>query len=262
MDLREISAALVGLPLGGLRFYDSIGSTNDAALAWAAEGADDLSLVVADEQTSGRGRSGRKWHTPPGAAIALSMILRPSPIERTVPARITGLGALALVTACSRLGTQAEIKWPNDLLLHGRKVAGILVESEWMGNSLHASVLGIGVNVAEAAVPPSEELNYPATSLEAELGHPVNRTQLLRYLLEAIFEWRSRIGTPDFIEAWQLALAFRDEEIAVGREGEPALYGRLLGIGTDGSLQVLSDDMPTVVHFGEIHLRPRNDKMG
>ena len=80
----EITAALADLPLGGLRFFETTGSTNEDALEWAASGARDLSLVVADEQTAGRGRAGRKWHTPRGAALALSLILRPTAIERTL----------------------------------------------------------------------------------------------------------------------------------------------------------------------------------
>ncbi len=262
MNKDEISAALVDLPLGGLRFFSSTGSTNDAALEWAAAGARDLSLVVADEQTAGRGRAGRKWYTPPAAALAMSMILRPSPLERIIPARITGLGALALVQSCWKRGLKAQIKWPNDVLLNGRKAAGILVESEWAGNALHASVLGMGVNVMQAAVPPPDQVHFPATSLDAESGRPIERTKLLRDIIESLLEWRARIGTPEFILAWEAALAFRGEEITVGREGEPALHGKLLGLEPDGSLRLLADEMPTIVHFGEIQLRPSNDRIG
>ncbi len=180
MNKDEISAALADLPLGGLRFFDSIGSTNDEALAWISEDAQDLSIVVADEQTAGRGRSGQKWLTPPGSALAFSLILRPSTLERTVPGRITGLGALALAQCCADLGiSTARIKWPNDLLLNGRKAAGILVESAWAGNVLDASVLGIGLNVTAAAVPPASQVTFPATSLETELGRPPERVGTL-----------------------------------------------------------------------------------
>ena len=262
MDDRAISAALADLPLGGLRFFRSLGSTNDEALNWAAQGAPDLSIVVADEQTAGRGRSGRKWLTPPGSALALSVILRSSEIERTLPSRISGLGALAILQACQGLGLRPQIKWPNDVLLNGRKVAGILVESEWAGNLLHASILGLGINVAAAAVPPEEQLSFPATSLESEQGHPVERLGLLHDILSGLLEWRAQIGTPRFIQSWENALAFRSELVFVGREGEPALRGTLLGLEADGSLRLMSDDMPTIVHVGEIHLRPSNDRIG
>ena len=261
MHQAEISAALADLPLGGLRFFSTIGSTNDEALAWVATGAHDLSIVVADEQTAGRGRAGRKWFTPRGSALAVSLILRPTPVERTLPARITGLAALALIQCCRELRLQALIKWPNDILVQGRKVAGILVESAWAGNQLDASVLGIGVNVAAAAVPPIEQLAFPATSLETELGHAVDRLKLVRSLLAAIIRWRAQIGGPEFLSAWEEGLAFRGEQVTVGREGEPPLNGTLHGLEADGSLRMMADNIPAVVHFGEIHLRPSNDKI-
>jgi BirA family biotin operon repressor/biotin-[acetyl-CoA-carboxylase] ligase len=261
MQEREILAALADLPLGGLRFFSTIGSTNDEALAWAASGARDLAVVTAEEQTAGRGQAGRKWHTPPGAALAFSVILRPTAVERTLPARMTGLAALALVQSCDSMGLRPQIKWPNDLLLSGRKAAGILVESVWAGNQLDASVLGTGVNVSQAAVPPADQLSFPATSLEAELGRAVNRVGLLRETLEALLQWRSKIGTSEFIEAWEQALAFRGEQVSVGRDGETPLTGTLMGLEPDGSLRIEADSMPTVVHFGEIHLRPRDDKI-
>ena len=262
MQQAEISAALADLPLGGLRFFSTIGSTNDEALAWAAEGARDVSLVIADEQTAGRGRAGRKWSTPSGSALALSLILRPRPVERTLPARMTGLAALALVQCCRERALEAQIKWPNDVLLRGCKVAGILVESAWAGNALDAAVLGIGVNVAAAAVPPPEQLSFPATSFETELGRRVDRVKLLRDILAALLEWRSRLGTPEFVQAWEAALAFRGEQVFVGKDNERPLEGTLLGLGQDGSLCLLADGMPQIVHFGEIHLRPRNDRIG
>jgi len=262
MDKDEISAALADLPLGGLRFFGSIGSTNDEALAWAVEGAQDLSMVVADEQTAGRGRSGNKWHTPAGAALALSIVLRPTALERTVPGRITGLGALALFQCCADLGIEAQIKWPNDLLLNGRKAAGILVESAWAGNVLDASVLGIGLNVGQAAVPPAGQLTFPATSLEHEVGFPLERVKLLKEIVAALIAWRSQIATRDFILAWENSLAFRGEQVLIGRDGERLLNGRLLGLEPDGSLRLMADEMPTIVHFGEIHLRPTDDRIG
>jgi BirA family biotin operon repressor/biotin-[acetyl-CoA-carboxylase] ligase len=262
MDQNELSAALAGLPLGGLRFFPSIGSTNDEALRWSAGGAPDLSLVVADEQTAGRGRAGRRWHTPPGTALAFSLVLRPSPAESTYPARLTGLAALALVDSCGALGLQARIKWPNDVLLGGRKTAGILVESSWGAQALDAAVLGVGLNVAPAAVPPAGELSFPATSLEAELGQPIQRPQLLRDILAALLAWRSRIGSKEFLDAWEASLAYRGELVTVAQDGGQSLTGTLLGLERDGSLRLAANDKPVVVHFGEIHLRPMDDKMG
>jgi BirA family transcriptional regulator, biotin operon repressor / biotin---[acetyl-CoA-carboxylase] ligase len=258
----DVTAALLDLPLGGLRFLTSTGSTNDDALAWAAAGAQDFSVVVADEQTAGRGRSGRKWFTPAGSALALSVVLRPTPVERALPGRITGLGALSVLQSCIQLGLHAQIKWPNDILLDGKKVAGILVETKWAGNQLAASVLGIGVNLGLAAIPPSNELAFPATSLETESGRPLQQTAILKEIVTALLAWRSRLGSPDFIRIWEDNLAFRQQLVSIGTDGEPQLSGKLDGLEPDGSLRLVANDMPTIVHFGEIHLRRSDDRIG
>ncbi len=249
--------ALSSLPLGGLRYFQTIGSTNDEALAWAAQGASDLSLVAADEQTAGRGRSGRKWFTPRGAALALSLILRPTSAERSYPARTTGLGALALTDALGKHGLAAQIKWPNDVLVNGRKAAGILVEAVWTGESLEALVLGMGVNVSAASVPPADQVSFPATSVESELGRPLERVELIGDILARLIDRRARLGTKDFVQAWEAALAFRGEQVQVQGEAGPPLVGKLLGLGADGSLQLTgADGKLHTFQFGEVQLRP------
>jgi biotin-[acetyl-CoA-carboxylase] ligase BirA-like protein len=160
VKVQDFQSALAELPLAGFRFFSSIGSTNDEALAWAREGAPDLSLVAADEQTAGRGRSGRKWFTPPGSALAFSLILRPTAAERTFPARITGLSGLALVDVCRKFRCSAQIKWPNDVLINGRKAAGILTEASWTGPDVDAFILGVGINVGTASLPTADQFCF------------------------------------------------------------------------------------------------------
>ncbi len=257
MDEHKLQKALSSLPLGGLRYFESTGSTNDDALAWAAQDAPNLSLVVADEQTSGRGRSGRKWFTPPKTALAFSLILRPTAAERTHPARTTGLGALALVDSLRMIGLAPQIKWPNDVLINEHKVAGILVESVWTGDTLDASVLGMGVNVLAASVPPADQTLFPATSIENELGQAIERAELFSNILASLIGWRSRLGTNEFMQAWEDVLAFRGRQVQVWAGNDEPLTGFLLGLGSDGSL-CLRDERgnPVTVQFGEIHLRP------
>lgn len=257
MNKTDLQVALRGLPLGDLRFFESISSTNDEALAWAAQDAPDLSLVIADEQTSGRGRSGRKWFTPPKTALAFSLILRPTAAERTHPARTTGLGALALADSLRTIGLAPQIKWPNDVLLNGKKVAGILVESVWTGDTLDASVLGMGVNVLAASVPPADQTLFPATSIENELGNPIEPTELFSDILASLIGWRSRLGTNKFMQAWEDALAFRGKQVQVWAGNDEPLTGFLLGLESDGSLRLRDErGNPVTVQFGEIHLRP------
>jgi len=257
LNTTKLQVALRGLPLSDLRFFESIGSTNDEALAWAAQGAADFSLVVADEQTSGRGRSGRKWFTPPQTALAFSLILRPTADESTHPARTTGLGALALVDSLRKIGLVPQIKWPNDVLLNGHKVAGILVESVWTGDRPDAFILGMGVNVLTASVPPTDQTLFPATSIEDELGKTIKRTELLNNILTFLIAWRSCLGTDEFMQAWVDALAFRGKQVQVWAGSDRPLTGSLLGLESDGSLCLRDEHGNHVtVQFGEIHLRP------
>lgn len=263
--LKKLQSTLASLPLADLRVFDSIGSTNDEALAWATEGARDFSLVIADEQTTGRGRAGRKWVTPHGTALAFSLILRPNLTptpaperrgENFSPTQFTGLGAVALVDALKKRGLKPQIKWPNDVLLNQKKAAGILVESVWTGDALDTVVLGIGVNALAGSNPPDDELLFPATNVEAELGRSIKRAELLRDILSALVVWRPKMSTGELVKAWDENLSFRGEQVEVSRGGEEPLTGRVVGLESDGSLRLLNNDKIVTVQFGEIHLRP------
>ncbi|MFH1183667.1 MAG: biotin--[acetyl-CoA-carboxylase] ligase [Chloroflexota bacterium] len=241
--------------------FQSLGSTNNEALAWASEGAADLSLVVADEQTAGRGRSGRKWLTPPGTALALSAILRGDAAANDPSSRLAGLGALAVADACATLGLQPTIKWPNDVLLGGRKVAGVLVEAQWSGDSLQASVIGMGVNVLSRSTPPAGNVRFPATSIEHALGHGLNRTDMLRAVVSALIAWRPKIDTQEFLRAWESRLAFRGQKVTLTHDGQPPLTGDLLGLEDDGSLRMMGREGVLRVQMGEVHVHPADDRM-
>jgi BirA family biotin operon repressor/biotin-[acetyl-CoA-carboxylase] ligase len=258
----DVEAALRDLPLGGLRVFQSLGSTNDEALRWASDGAADLSLVVADEQTAGRGRGQRRWYTPRGTALALSLILRSFDVDQTPPGRLAGLGALAICSACEALGLQPAVKWPNDVLLDGKKVAGVLVETVWNGNVLRAAVVGLGVNVLDAPIPTQGRLLFPATSIAASHGRAVDRMSLLRALVEYLLAWRPRLHSADFLRAWEDRLAFRGEEVVLTREGQEPIAATLLGLESDGSLRLEYRQASLIVPMGEIHLRTTNDRMG
>jgi BirA family transcriptional regulator, biotin operon repressor / biotin---[acetyl-CoA-carboxylase] ligase len=258
MNQNELKRALSKLPLGDIRYFDSIGSTNNEALAWATSGARDLSLVIADEQTAGRGRLDRKWFTPRGTALAFSLILRPKEGEKPYLTRIVGLAALAVTDALRTRGLVSQVKWPNDILLNGRKVAGILVESVWSGEEVDCLVVGIGVNVLKNAVPSAEVLLFPAASLEEWLGPDVEREKVLRDILAGMIALRLHISSDSFIAAWEKALAFRGEQVQVEQGDGFLTTGKLLGLESDGSLR-LSDDTgkSLTVRFGDVRLRPR-----
>jgi BirA family biotin operon repressor/biotin-[acetyl-CoA-carboxylase] ligase len=258
MNEHSLRKKLSKLNLGGLRYFDSIGSTNDEALAWAANkpGAPDFSLVVADEQTQGRGRLNRKWFTPKGSGLALSLILRPPAVHVPHLSRIVGLAALSITEACSGLGLAPHIKWPNDILLNGKKVAGILIETVWSGDEVDSLVIGMGINIHKASVPPAELLQFPATSIEGEIGGETPaREEILFNILNTFLRWRERIGTDELIHAWEEMLAFRGEQVQVA--GDIPVTGKLLGLESDGSLRLRdANDKSVIIRFGDVSLRP------
>jgi BirA family biotin operon repressor/biotin-[acetyl-CoA-carboxylase] ligase len=258
MNQNELKKALSKLPLGDIRYFESIGSTNNEALAWATSDARDLSLVIADEQTAGRGRLDRKWFTPKGTALAFSLIMRPTPAEKPYLTRMVGLAALAVVDALRTRALAAEIKWPNDVLLNGRKVAGILVESVWSGGEVDYLIIGIGMNVLKGSVPAVELLHFPATSLEESLGPYVEREQILSDTIASVIALRSHIGSDAFLASWEKALAFRGELVEVEQGNGTSITGKLLGLEPDGSLKLSGNNNQSLtVRFGDVRLRPQ-----
>jgi BirA family transcriptional regulator, biotin operon repressor / biotin---[acetyl-CoA-carboxylase] ligase len=263
MNENILQKTLSNVPLGGFRYYEQTGSTNDIALAWAAAGAPDLALVVAEEQTAGRGRGNRSWFTPAGAGLAFSLVLQPSHGEQQSIPLFSALAALAVCEAVEPLGLEPEIKWPNDVLLNRRKVCGILAESVWLGEKLESIVLGVGVNIKQEAVPPPAGLNFPATCLEAELDlsprilQTVDRPALLCQILQSMLHWRGLLPTTPFLHALEERLAFRGELVEIWADSQVIGSGQVDGLGQDGSLRLLSTEgQAMLVRFGEVHLRP------
>jgi BirA family biotin operon repressor/biotin-[acetyl-CoA-carboxylase] ligase len=258
MDEKRVAAVVDGLPLTKWAYLEQVGSTNDVAADWLAAGQASPALVVADEQTAGRGRQGRSWHTPPGSALALSLLLDANTAASHM-GRAPGLGGLAVCSTLEALyGLQPQIKWPNDVLLDGKKVCGVLAEAQWSGNQAAALILGIGINVAARSVPPAKTLSFPATCVENALGRPVDRVELLGAVLRQTFTWLESIADEDFIAAWQRRLAYMHQPVtlAIGAAAPP-LRATLRGLAADGSLLAeLADGRQKTFAAGEITLRP------
>ena len=220
--------------------HRTIGSTNARAQELAVAGAPHGTIVTAGEQTAGRGRQGRAWATPAGTALAVSVVLRDPPPLLTLAA---GLAVADVAVALDAAGRQPAIKWPNDVLLDGRKLAGILAEGRLQERW---AVLGIGVNVAipQEAFPP--ELRERATSLGRT---PADVEQTLTTLLAALERW---------LESPTAALldAYRERDALAGRaiswEGGSGVAD---GIADDGRLRVRTDDGDErLLDAGEVHL--------
>lgn len=248
--------------MGNVQTYAQVGSTNDIVAEWAAGGAPDLSLALADEQTHGRGRAGRRWYSPAGTALAFSILLRPTEEEKHQPfSKFSGLGALAVATALEALyALSPEIKWPNDILLGGRKTAGVLVETAWSGAEPEHIIIGIGINVLPGAVPPPELLRFPATCIVAETPQPVERPALLRQVLEALLAWRETLPDPNFILEWEQRLAFRERPVTLDLGSGGSLHGEIAGLTSEGALNFRCvDGSLRAFPVGELSLRPVRD---
>lgn len=219
------------------RCLAATGSTNDVAREWAAAGAPAGAVVVADAQTRGRGRRGRGWHTPPGGALALSLVLRPA-----WPAgRLTLLPLAAGVAVARAAGRAAAVrcglKWPNDVLVRGRKLAGILVEVLGPDPAAAGVVLGIGVNLNLPLHRFPPDVRERATSLLHESGAPVRRPAFARELLSELDVWIDALDRePDAVLA-----AWRGLSVTLGREvevvhGAETVRGKAVDVDATGAL--------------------------
>jgi BirA family biotin operon repressor/biotin-[acetyl-CoA-carboxylase] ligase len=221
---------MIGTPRVHHRLTDS---TNERAKELAAAGAPDGTLVTADEQSAGRGRQGRVWTAPSGSAVLMSLVLRD--LDELLP-------VAAAVAIAEALPLEAAIKWPNDVWIDGRKVAGILVEGRpqegW-------AVLGVGLNVTTESFPP--ELADTATSLRLG-GSDTTPAQMLTALLTSLTKWLPA-SHDAVLAAWRERDALKGERVRWS--GGQGIAG---GIDDSGALLVETSDGPVTLDAGEVHL--------
>jgi BirA family biotin operon repressor/biotin-[acetyl-CoA-carboxylase] ligase len=200
IDPAALQSALADtLFLNGFHHFTVSDSTNSYALEQARLGAPSGSFYLADQQTAGRGRSDHEWHSAASQGIYLSVLFRPAAAQPLPTADLvwlplmTGLAAhraIAEVTALS-----PDLRWPNDILIESRKMAGILVEAQTESELVSAAVIGIGINLHQQSFPPN--LATPATSLDLETGRIVSRQQLLSALLQALHSELAAFSSPN-----------------------------------------------------------------
>lgn len=230
-DLPRIEAVLRGARPGRrLEFLEEVGSTQDRAFLLAEHGAPDGSVVLAERQTAGRGRHGNSWDAPAGAGIWFSVVLRPPVVPPPEPGLLVAATVLAVAEGIEEAaGLVPGIRWPNDLVVGDRKVAGILVETRDLAPEAPLFVLGVGLNTHRARGEFPAEIREVATSVAAETGSAPDRTALLAAVLAALDRWRGTLvaAGPAVVEA-----AFRARVAYLGRRvrlrcGEETLEGRL-----------------------------------
>ena len=238
-------------------YLESVDSTNNYAKRIAEDGTPSGTLVVADEQTGGKGRRGRSWSTPKGSNIAMTLLLRPR-FRPEHASRMTLLAAMAVTCGICRVtGLDAGIKWPNDVVVNGHKVCGILTEMNTEVDYINYVVIGIGINVNQKEFP--EEIRETATSLALELGHPVRRTLLINGVMCAFEEYyriyRETLDMSRLKEIYDQELVNVEREVKVLAPGGD-YTGISHGINNQGELIVeLSDGTIREVNSGEVSVR-------
>lgn len=218
--------------------HDQLASTNLTAMELGEAGAAEGLVVIADRQTAGKGRLGRSWASPGGVNLYLSILLRPSIPPWEVP-RLTFVSAVAAARALQdATGVMVEVKWPNDLLVKGKKIAGLLNEMSAESDAVHHVVLGIGLNINMTAGQFPSDLRYPATSVLLETGSAGSRLEVVVALLEhfdRLYTEFLTTGLTPILSSWQELFSMRGQTVRV-ESGANARIGVIVGVDEEGAL--------------------------
>jgi BirA family biotin operon repressor/biotin-[acetyl-CoA-carboxylase] ligase len=237
-------------------------STNRLAEELARAGAPDGTVVIADRQTAGRGRLGRSFFSPAGRGLYLSLVLRPRMPADRVHHHVFAAAAAVAEAAAAVLpqGARVEIKWPNDVLVEGRKLSGINLPVQLEGERVASAVLGVGVNVNTRAEEFPPELRSLATSLYAACGREIERAAFAERLLEGLERWIDRLRAGDFagvLDAWRARLALLGARVRIAGPGVPRpREGIARGVDSAGALLLETDAGLERVLAGDVNLAP------
>lgn len=225
-------------------YYSQIDSTNDEAQRLGMAGAPEGTIVLADSQTKGRGRMTRVWHSPPASNIYISLLLRPSLPPAAAPqiSLVAGVAVAELLEGyCPG---RVELKWPNDVLIEGKKICGILAQMKTNGQSIDFVVVGIGINVNIRQSQFPGEIRETATSLSAETGREIVRSDLVISLYENFTKWYKAFLQSGFTavkERWISLTPMIGKDIQIMLSDE-RIMGKALDLAGDGSLIILTSD--------------------
>ena len=221
-----------------IHYFPTVDSTNSKAYELALNGAEEGEVVIAESQEKGRGRLGRNWFSPPFLNLYLSIILRPKIPPHQAPL-ITLMAAVATADAIRKFsGLAPSIKWPNDILLRNRKIAGLLNEIHSEMDRIHFVILGIGINLNMDAKMFLKEIRNGATSLKRETGEMISRKDFIQKLLQELEDWYTiflKEGSTPVLEAWRKWAQIKGKPVKVTSFGE-TLVGVAVDIDSDGAL--------------------------
>ena len=243
LNQEKLKKSLAGKFIGHqLHYYEEIGSTNDEAFRLGLAGAPEGTVLIAESQNAGKGRILRVWHSPSGCNIYTSIILRP----QITPASTPQISILAGVSVAEVLESycpdRIKLKWPNDVLIDGKKVCGILSQIKTVASAVDFIVLGIGINVNISYNQFPKEIRNLATSLVMETGREISRQELIIRLYENLAKWYKQLlknGFDRIKEKWLSLTPMIGQTVQVMFR-EEAVSGKAIGLDEDGSLILLA----------------------
>lgn len=239
-------------------YEDIIGSTNELAKNEAINGAKAWTLFLAEQQTNGKGRFKRKWVSPKGSGIWATILLRPD-MDVIYSTGYSILCGVAIARAIRKVtGLKAEIKWPNDIVIDGKKVCGILAKMGNKGDHIDWIIVGFGINVNIKKQDMDESIAHKATSLAIEKGEPVKRLNLIAEVLKEfkqLFDAYENYKSLSFIlDEYKLLSCIINKDVEL-IEGQNSKQGRVIGFGDDGSLLLKVGDSIERINYGEVSVR-------
>lgn len=241
-----------------MHYQPTVDSTNQLAKKLAYHGAADGAIVVAEEQTGGKGRLDRNFYSPRGKGIWFSIILRPNFLPKDAP-KCTLMAAVAVAEAMTRFNLKAEIKWPNDILHDGRKLVGILTEITGEIGKIAYLVIGVGINVNISRDEFPEELREIASSLSEIKGGEISRVEFFRALLEEFDKLYREVNATGFdkiIERWRKYNVTLGKNIRViSASNDNSFTGKAIDLNHDGALVVETADGLRSVYAGDVSIR-------
>lgn len=240
----NLAGKCIGSPL---HYYHEIGSTNDEAFHLGAAGAPEGTVLIAESQRAGKGRMQRVWYSPPGSNIYTSIIFRPAFETVRAPQISIAAGVAVAEMLDEYCPGKTQLKWPNDVLIVGKKICGILAQMKGSGSGIDFIVVGIGINVNWNAEQFPPDIKRVATSLSIETGREISRMDLIIRLYENMAKWYRELvqnGFGPVREKWIALSPMMGQPVSV-KYGEETVCGRVMGLGEDGSLLLLTDRRET-----------------
>ncbi|MBN2099390.1 MAG: biotin--[acetyl-CoA-carboxylase] ligase [Dehalococcoidia bacterium] len=236
IHLKDLKTTIVGR---SILYYPALPSTMDEARGLAGQGAAEGTLILCDEQTEGRGRQGRRWFASPSSSILMSVVFRPTLGQ--LP-QINMLGSLSIVQTIEKVANiKSRVRWPNDVLIDGKKVAGILMENIFQGHQLEAAILGVGINIS-LDVSAYPEIAPIATSLSGEARRDFNRDDILHILLEEMdMLYQAVKRNEDVYHRWLPHVETLGKTVRI-KSGQSEEEGLAQSVNPDGSITLRRAD--------------------